>query len=96
MQPIGVLRWMCDIGQIDICTEVSMLSSYDAMPHKGHLEAALHVFSYLKLKSNSRLIFDPKEPNVLKSDFVECDWSNFYLGQKRRCRLMPRSPLARV
>ena len=54
---------MCDIGQIDICTEVSMLPSFAAIPCKGHLEAALHVFSYLKLKNNSRLIFDPKDPN---------------------------------
>ena len=58
MQLIGILRWMCELGQIDICTEVSMLFSYSAMPHEGHLEAALHVFLYLKSKSNSRLIFD--------------------------------------
>eukprot|EP00804_Cyclotella_cryptica_P008802 CCRYP_015636-RA/>CCRYP_015636-RA protein AED:0.30 eAED:0.30 QI:0/0/0/1/1/1/2/0/194 len=50
------------------------------MPCEGHLEEALHVFSYLKLKSNSRLIFDPEEPDVGKSDFVDCDWSNFYPG----------------
>ena len=31
MQLVGVLRWMCELGQIDICTEVSMLSSYSAM-----------------------------------------------------------------
>jgi hypothetical protein len=56
----------------------------------GHLEAALHVFSYLKSKSNSRLIFDPKEPNVGKSDFVECDWSNFYPGVEEA--LPPNAP----
>eukprot|EP00804_Cyclotella_cryptica_P016148 CCRYP_004244-RA/>CCRYP_004244-RA protein AED:0.29 eAED:0.30 QI:0/-1/0/1/-1/1/1/0/331 len=80
MQLIGVLRWMCELRRIDICTEVSMLSSFAAMLREGHLEAALHVFSYLKSKSNSRLIFDPKEPDVGQSDFVECDWSDFYLG----------------
>ena len=57
-----------------------MLSSFAAMPREGHLEAELHVFSYLKSKSNSRLIFDPKEPDVGKSDFMECDWSDFYPG----------------
>ena len=82
MQLIGVLRWMCELGRIDICTEVSMLSSSVAMPCKGHLEAALHVLSYLKSKSNFRLIFKPKEPNVGKSDFMECDWSDFYPGAK--------------
>jgi hypothetical protein len=34
------------------------------MPREGHLEAALHVFSYLKLKSNFKLIFDLMEPDV--------------------------------
>ncbi len=58
MQLIGILKWMCELGQIDICTEVSMLSSFSAMPREGHLETTLHVFSFLKLKSNSRLIFD--------------------------------------
>ena len=80
MQLIGILRWMCELGRIDICTEVSMLSSYSAMPCEGHLEATLHVFSFLKSKSNSRLIFDPMEPDVGKSDFVECDWHDFYAG----------------
>eukprot|EP00804_Cyclotella_cryptica_P020326 CCRYP_014066-RA/>CCRYP_014066-RA protein AED:0.16 eAED:0.16 QI:0/0/0/1/1/1/3/0/747 len=90
MQLIGVLRWMCELGRIDICTEVSMLSSFAAMPREGHLEAALHVFSYLKSRSNSRLIFDPKEPNVGESDFVECDWSDFYPGAEEA--LPPNAP----
>ena len=50
------------------------------MPHEGDLETALHVFTYLKSRSNSRLIFHPKEPNVGKSDCMECDWSNLYPG----------------
>eukprot|EP00804_Cyclotella_cryptica_P001676 CCRYP_009051-RA/>CCRYP_009051-RA protein AED:0.08 eAED:0.08 QI:0/0/0/1/0.5/0.6/5/0/841 len=90
MQLIGVLRWMCELGRVDICTEVSMLSSFAAMPREGHLEAALHVFSYLKSRSNSRLIFDPKEPNVGESDFVECDWSDFYPGAEEA--LPPNAP----
>ena len=32
MQLIGILRWMCELGQINICTKVSMLSLYSAMP----------------------------------------------------------------
>eukprot|EP00804_Cyclotella_cryptica_P031327 CCRYP_011128-RA/>CCRYP_011128-RA protein AED:0.39 eAED:0.39 QI:0/-1/0/1/-1/1/1/0/181 len=80
MRLIGVLRWMCELGPINIFSEVSMLASFAAMLREGDLEAALHVFSYLKLKSNSRLIVDPREPDVGKSDFVECDWSDFYPG----------------
>ena len=60
------------------------------MPWDGHLEAALHVFLYLKLGSNSRFIFDPMEPNVGDSDFVECDWSDFYPGVEEA--LPPNAP----
>eukprot|EP00804_Cyclotella_cryptica_P017682 CCRYP_017149-RA/>CCRYP_017149-RA protein AED:0.38 eAED:0.38 QI:0/0/0/1/0/0/3/0/164 len=90
MQLIGVLRWMCELGRIDICTEVSMLSSFAAMP-RGTSGGGT-----ARSRSNSRLIFDPKEPNVGESDFVECDWSDFYPARKRPCRLMPQTPLARV
>ncbi len=96
MQLIGILRWMCELGRIDICTEVSMLSSYSAMPREGHLEATLHVFSFLKSKSNSRLILDPMEPDVGKSDFVECDWREFYAGATKAIPPMPPNPLVRV
>ena len=32
---IGVMRWMVDLGIIDIAVEVSQLSSFLAMPKKG-------------------------------------------------------------
>ncbi len=60
------------------------------MPCEGHFEAALHVFSYLKSNSNSRLIFDPMEPKVGDSNFVECDWSDFYPGVSEA--LPPNAP----
>ena len=42
---IGILRWMVELGRVDICTEVSMMSSHLSMPRRGHLEALLHVFA---------------------------------------------------
>ncbi len=44
---IGVMRWMVELGRIDISAEVSMLSSDLACPREGHLENALHVMGYL-------------------------------------------------
>eukprot|EP00804_Cyclotella_cryptica_P004588 CCRYP_006916-RA/>CCRYP_006916-RA protein AED:0.41 eAED:0.42 QI:0/0/0/1/0/0/2/0/148 len=96
MQLIGILRWMCELSWINICTKVSMLSSYSALSREGHLEAALHVFLYLKSKSNSRLIFDLMEPDVGEFNFVECDWSDFYPVQMRLCCRMPQSPSEKV
>jgi hypothetical protein len=46
---IGVLRWAVEIGRVDILLEVSLLSTYLAMPREGHLEQALHIFGYLKI-----------------------------------------------
>jgi hypothetical protein len=66
---IGVMRWMVELGCIDIATEVSMLSLYLACPRKGDLENALHVIGYLQLKHNSRLIFDPTYPDIDQTAF---------------------------
>ena len=44
----GVLRWIVEMGRIDIYCEVSMMSSYVAMPREGHLQQLYHIFSYLK------------------------------------------------
>ena len=34
---IGILRWIVEMGQIVICCEVSIMSSFVAMPREGHL-----------------------------------------------------------
>ena len=75
---IGVLRWMVELGRVDINTEVSMLSSQLAMPREGHLEALLHIFAFLKAKHNSRLALDPTYPDIDYSVFKQCDWKEFY------------------
>jgi hypothetical protein len=75
---IGVMRWMVELGCIDIATEVSMLSSYLACPREGHLENVLHVMGYLQLKHNSRLIFDPTYPDIYLTAFPSFDWTEFY------------------
>jgi hypothetical protein len=87
---IGVMRWMVELGRVDIATEVSMLSSYFALPHEGHLEAALHVMGYLRLKHNSRLIFDPTYPDIVASDFPRHNWTEFY-GDVREA-IPPKMP----
>ena len=35
---IGILRWMVELGRVDICLEVCMLSSYLALQRQGHLD----------------------------------------------------------
>ena len=45
---IGILRWAVEIGHVDILTELSFLSSYQASPRRGHLEQVIHIFAFLK------------------------------------------------
>jgi hypothetical protein len=75
---IGFMRWMVELRRIDIVTKVSMLSFYLACPCKGPLENALHVMGYLRLKHNSRLIFDPTYPDIDQAAFPSFEWTKFY------------------
>ena len=56
---IGVLRWVVELGRIDINYEVAVLSQYLANPRIGHLHQALHVFKYLDIHRSNFLRFDP-------------------------------------
>ena len=72
---IGSLRWMLEMGRIDIAREVSMLSSFLAMPREGHLRQVLHIFSYLKYHHNSRIIMNPTNLDIKVSDFSVSKYS---------------------
>ena len=67
-----------ELGRVDIITEVSKLASHMALPREGHLEAVFHIFSYLKKRHNSRMVFDPTYPHIDSSNFQEHDWKHFY------------------
>ena len=73
---IGILRWIVELGGVDICCEVSMLSSCLALPREGHLQALFHIFSYLGAKHNAELVFDPSLPDIDYSCFPLEDWSD--------------------
>ena len=55
---IGILRWIVELGRVDINVEVSMLSSYLALPREGHTQELLHEFAYLKKHNNSEMVFE--------------------------------------
>jgi hypothetical protein len=65
------MRWMVELGCIDIATEVSLLSSHLAYPREGHLETAIHIMSYLSKKHNTQLIFDPTYPKIDMGQFSQ-------------------------
>ena len=77
---IGVLRWMFELGRVDICLEVLMLSSHLALPRERHLQQLFHMFAYLKRNHNSKMIFDPSDLVVDESLFEERDWTATAFG----------------
>ena len=72
---IGIVICMVDLGQVDICTEVSMMSLHLELPQKGRLEAIFHMFVYLKKHHNSEMVFDPSEPEIDMADLPHEDWN---------------------
>ena len=75
---IGVLRWVCEIGRIDILMPVSLMSRYLVSAREGHLEQVFHIFAYLKSHSKSTMVFDDTYPTFQGTRFMKCDWSEFY------------------
>jgi hypothetical protein len=89
---IGILRWIVELGRIDICCEVSLLSSQLVLPREGHLEQVLHIFAYLKKHHNAELIFDPSDPEIDLSSFERRDWSTSEFGLVEPEQMPPNAP----
>ena len=85
-QYIGVLRWACELGRIDILTEVSVLSQHLCNPREGHLDAVYRIFNYLDKRRKAipgKLGFDPVRPDDVVSpldgaSISKVDWAEFY------------------
>jgi hypothetical protein len=75
---IGILRWICELGRIDILMPVSILSRYLVSARQGHLKQTFHIFPNLKTHSHSTMVFDDTMPTYRSKRLVKCDWSEFY------------------
>lgn len=49
---IGIIRWMIELGRVDILYEVSQLSKNLAEPRVGHLYQVIHIFHILSHMTN--------------------------------------------
>jgi hypothetical protein len=80
---IGILRWCVELGRIDIITEASMLYTFLCMLREGHLDVVYHLFAYLSLHHNERVLFDPNYPDVDMRVFIKTDWEPMYGDVKK-------------
>ena len=49
---IGILRWMIELGRINIITKVSLLLTHVALPRERDLSAAVHVMTHIDQRYN--------------------------------------------
>jgi hypothetical protein len=75
---ISILRWMVEVGRLDIYINVALLLSYLTSPRVGHLEAVFSIYGYLKSRTKSTMVFDDDYVNWNPSDFPTYDWTDFY------------------
>ena len=89
---IGILRWIVELGRVDVCLEVPIMSSQFALPREGHLEQVLHIFAYLKKYHNTELVYDLSDPVVDENDFERRDWASSELAMwKGKKSFLPKS-----
>ena len=92
---IGILRWIVELGRIDIGFEASIMASHTALPRIGHLLKVFHIFGYLKHNSNARLVFDPTYPTIDYDRFPANDWEQFYGNETEKLPHDMPEPLGR-
>ena len=80
---------MVELGRVDICLEVSMMSSHMAMPREGHLEQMFHMFGYLRSHHNTEIVFDPSDPVIDMSRFQKRDWASSEFGHIEGIEVLP-------
>ncbi len=79
---ISILRWMVELGRVDIHINVSLLSSYLTAPQQGHMEAVYSIYGYLKSHTRSTMVFDDTYLQWGDADFTSYDWTEFYRDAK--------------
>ena len=90
---VSILRWMVELGRLDLYIYVALLSSYLCQPRQGHLEAIYYLYGYLKAHDRSTMVFDSTYIDWREEDFPEQDWTDFYQVSSDECP--PNAPIPR-
>jgi hypothetical protein len=77
---IGAMQWAVSIGRLDIATAVMSLSSFRAMPRRGHLERAKRIYGYLRKMKEARIQVLTNEPDYSDYQDPEYNWSSSVYG----------------
>ena len=58
-QILGMLRWLIELGRVDVLLETTLLASFLMAPRVGHLDQVSKIVLYLKKHQRSTLMMDP-------------------------------------
>jgi hypothetical protein len=95
MELIGILRWIVELGRVDIMVDISLLSSYCMQPQRGHLDQVFHIFGYLKRNKRATFMFDESYVDWDENSFETHDWSDFYRGATEHIPANAPTPLGK-
>ena len=88
-----MLRWIVELGRIDIAFEVALLSKFLALPRTGHLAQALRVFKYLDCHKTNEIAMDPAYHVIMDKEEMEQkinEMKQLYVDSKEE--LPPNAP----
>ena len=71
---IGVLQWIVELGRVDICLEVSMMSSHMALLREGHLEQVLHILHISRSITMQTLSMIQVTPSLMSLFMKQKTW----------------------
>jgi hypothetical protein len=96
---IIILRWIVELGRVDICLEASIMSSRLVLPREGHLEQVFHISAHLKKYHSTEVVYDPSDPVIDEAQFDAKDWASSEFGHLdcvEGCLLTCQSPEAKA
>ena len=77
---IGSLQWAISIGRLDINTAVMSLSSFRAMPRKGHMDRVKRMYGYLSKMKDVMIRIRTEEPDLSALPIPSYDWEKSVYG----------------
>src|SRR5687768_17887125 len=76
---VGSLQWAISLGRFDIATAVMSMSSFRALPRRGHLNRLKRICGYpVKMKS-ATLRFRVHEPDYSDLSVKQYNWSSVHV-----------------
>jgi hypothetical protein len=86
---IGAMQWAVSIGCLDITTAVMTLSSFRAMPRRGHLDRVKRVYGYLSKMKDGIIHVRTDEPDYSglpeqDLDWIQCLWQRLQTPSYQR------------